>query len=402
MRYLGSLVVAVFMLIMTVAGGLYADHLHEAMHAREGSVTVGLERMVRLNQSLGAMLRVAAHEQNALRASSYETLQQELKVTMTSVLKDTNDLPLAGEITALAEDQSKLRKVETRALAYIQQNQWEAARNVLADDQFELSRKIYEINSETAVGALTSELASMTARLDQVKQVLLATVVCVMLSLLVIGATFARRLQAEQRQQARLQSEITLANEVLETRIKQRTAELEIANAKLQELSITDALTGLANRGHFDAQWHVEWQRALRAGTHLALIILDVDHFKAYNDSLGHPAGDACLQRVGEVMRTVRSRPGDLTARYGGEEFVVILPGCDGPLALLKAEGLREAVLAAAIPHPQSSTGPIVSISAGVASCIPQMGEDPSNLLRLADQMLYQAKLQGRNRVMLA
>lgn len=402
MRYLGFLVAAVLMLILTVGGGLYADRLHEAMHAREGSVSVGLERMVRLNQSLGSMLRAAAHEQNALRVSSYETLRQELKVTMDAVLHDTRDLPLASEIAALAEQQLNLRKVESRALAYIQQHQWQAARNVLSDDQFELSRKIYEINSETAVKVMTSELSSTTARLDEVKTALLAALVCVMLLLLGIGAAFARRLQLEQRQQARLQSEIVLANDELEAKVKQRTSELEIANAKLQELSTTDALTGLANRGHFDAQWHVEWQRALRDGNPISLILLDVDHFKAFNDSLGHPAGDGCLQRVGGILRTVRNRPGDFTARYGGEEFVVILPGCDGSPARLKAEGLRDAVAAAAMPHPRSPTAPIVTISAGVASCIPQMGQDPAELLGLADQALYQAKLQGRNRVLLA
>jgi diguanylate cyclase (GGDEF)-like protein len=390
------------MLIATVGVGLYAERSHEAMHMRNTSVSVGLERMVRLNQSLGSMLRAAAHEQNALRASSYETLQQELKVTMEGVLSDTRDLPLASEIAALAEQQMKLRNVESRALAYIVQSRWQAARSVLSEEKFELSRKIYEINSETAVGAMTSELGLATVRLDELKEALLAILVCVMLFLLGTGAAFARRLQLAQRQQAQLQSDIERANDELEAKVKQRTTELEIANAKLQELSTTDALTGLANRGHFDAQWHVEWQRALRDGNHLSLIMLDVDHFKAFNDSLGHPAGDACLQRVGGILRTVRNRPGDLTARYGGEEFIVILPGCDGPPARLKAEGLREAVAAAAMPHPQSPTAPIVTISAGVASCIPQVGQDPAQLLRLADQSLYQAKLHGRNRVLLA
>jgi predicted signal transduction protein with EAL and GGDEF domain len=175
-------------------------------------------------------------------------------------------------------------------LAHIQREQWQEARAVLFDERFVLSRKIYEINSETAVGALTGELAAMTARLDEIKQGVLAALVCVMLLLIGIGAAFTRRIQLEQRQQARLQSEITRANDELEAKVKQRTAELEIANDKLQMLSTTDALTGLSNRRHFDAQWHAEWQRALRAGNPIAMIMLDVDHFKAFNDSLGHPA----------------------------------------------------------------------------------------------------------------
>jgi diguanylate cyclase (GGDEF)-like protein len=402
MRYLGSLTTAVLVLIVTIGVGLYVDRKHEAMHTRNASVTVGLERMVRLNQAMGSILRSAVHEQNGLRASGYDTLQQELEVTMKSVVKDSLDLPLASEIAALAGDHLTLRQVESRALAHIQREQWKEARAVLFDERFELSRKIYEINSETTVGALTGELAAMTARLDEMKQGVLAALVCVMLLLIGIGAAFTRRIQLEQRQQARLQSEITRANDELEAKVKQRTTELEIANDKLQMLSTTDALTGLSNRRHFDVQWHAEWQRALRAGNPLAMIMLDVDHFKAFNDSLGHPAGDSCLQRVGGILGAVRNRPGDLAARYGGEEFVVILPACDAPLAKVKAEGLREAILAAAIAHPRSPTAPVVTVSAGVASCIPQMGQDPADLLRLADQALYQAKLQGRNCVMLA
>lgn len=402
MRYLGSLIAAVLVLIGTVCVGLYADRLHEAMHTRDASVSVGLERMVRLNQSLGSMLRAAIHEQNALRASSYETLQQELDVTMKGVLNDTRDLPLATEIAALAGDQLKLREVEGRVLAHIQQDQWQAARSVLFDERFELSRRIYEINSETAVGALTGELASMTARLEDMKQAVIGALACVMLLLIGVGAAFTRRLHQERREQARLQAEITLANNELEAKVQQRTAELEVANARLQTLSTTDALTGLANRGHFDAQWQAEWHRALRAGNPVSMIILDVDHFKAFNDSLGHPAGDSCLQQVGGILAAAPNRPGDLVARYGGEEFVLILPVCEGALARQKAEVLREAVLDAAIAHPRSPTAPVVTISAGVASCIPQVGQDPADLLRLADQALYHAKLQGRNRVMLA
>ena len=402
MRYLGSLVTAVLVLIVTIGVGLYVDRKHEAMHTRNASVTVGLERMVRLNQAMDSVLRAAVHEQNGLRASGYDTLQQELEVTMKGVVKDSLDLPLASEIAALAGDHLTLRQVESRALAHIQREQWKEARAVLFDERFELSRKIYEINSETTVGALTGELAAMTAGLDEMKQGVLAALVCVMLLLIGIGAAFTRRIQLEQRQQARLQAEITRANDDLEAKVKQRTTELEIANDKLQMLSTTDALTGLSNRRHFDAQWHTEWQRALRAGNPIAMIMLDVDHFKAFNDSLGHPAGDGCLQRVGGILGAVRSRPGDLAARYGGEEFVVILPTCDGPLARAKAEGLREAIFGAAIAHPQSPTAPVVTVSAGVASCIPRMGQDPADLLGLADQALYQAKLQGRNRVMLA
>ena len=174
MRYLGSLVTAVLVLIVTIGVGLYVDRKHEAMHTRNASVTVGLERMVRLNQAMDSVLRAAVHEQNGLRASGYDTLQQELEVTMKGVVKDSLDLPLTSEIAALAGDHLTLRQVETRALVHIQREQWQEARAVLFDERFVLSRKIYEINSETTVGALTGELAAITAGLDEMKQGVLA------------------------------------------------------------------------------------------------------------------------------------------------------------------------------------------------------------------------------------
>lgn len=402
MRYLGSLMAVVVGLVLTVAVGLYADRAHEDMHERNLVVSSGLERMVRLNQAMGSLLQAAVHDKNGLRASRYDTLHQELKATMALVVKATQDLSLASEITALVADHEKLRQVETRALTQIQQGQWQAARDILLDERFELFRRAYEIKSEKAVGVLTGELAAMTARLDGTRHTVLAALVGVMLLIMWIGAALTRRLRQEQAQQERLQSEIRRANEELEAKVRERTVELEIANGKLQALSRTDALTGLSNRGHFDVMWQTEWQRALRAGDHLAMILVDVDHFKAFNDCLGHPAGDGCLQRMGDILAAVRNRPGDFTARYGGEEFVVILPGCDTPSAQRKAEGLRVAMMAAAIAHPASPTAPVVTISAGVASCIPQADQDPAHVLQLADQALYQAKSQGRNRVVVS
>ncbi|NJK45390.1 MAG: GGDEF domain-containing protein, partial [Pleurocapsa sp. SU_196_0] len=144
-----------------------------------------------------------------------------------------------------------------------------------------------------------------------------------------------------------------------------------------------------------------EWQRALRNGRPLALGVLDVDHFKKYNDHYGHQAGDACLQRVAGILAETVHRAGDTVARYGGEEFVVLLPESDGAGAWQFAEKIRLAVETAALPHAQSPNG-IVSVSIGVKSLVPSETDASSQLVRLADEALYEAKRQGRNKAILA
>lgn len=183
----------------------------------------------------------------------------------------------------------------------------------------------------------------------------------------------------------------------LEQRVAERTAALKAANDKLSELSATDSLTGLANRRRFDEALETEWARAARAGRPLAVILADVDHFKAYNDRYGHQAGDECLRRVAAVLRAGARRPGDLAARYGGEEFCLILAETDTDAALQVAENLRQAVQNLAIPHEGSPHG-LVTLSLGLAAMVPEAGRALRDHLQAADRALYGAKEAGRNR----
>ncbi|KAA0581684.1 PleD family two-component system response regulator [Azospirillum sp. Sh1] len=167
----------------------------------------------------------------------------------------------------------------------------------------------------------------------------------------------------------------------------------------LRSLSFLDGLTGIANRRRFDETMAREWRRCARSHLPLSLVILDVDHFKAYNDQYGHQAGDECLRIVAEVLAERARRPSDLVARYGGEEFVCLLPETDGPGAARVAEGFRAAVAERRIPHAQSPVAPYVTISLGVATVIPSLDSSPEKLAEMADQLLYRAKRTGRNRV---
>ncbi len=183
----------------------------------------------------------------------------------------------------------------------------------------------------------------------------------------------------------------------MERLVAERTEELRLANERLLRLSFADALTGLPNRRRFDEVLAEEWRRARRAQLPLAVAAIDIDAFKQYNDAVGHPEGDRCLVAVaGMLVRSV-GRAGDLAARYGGEEFVVLLTGADLPAALAFAEGLRKGCEALAIPHPSSPVVPVVTISVGVASCIPAEGETAGKLMAEADAALYRAKQDGRN-----
>lgn len=180
-----------------------------------------------------------------------------------------------------------------------------------------------------------------------------------------------------------------------------REAELGAANAKLEILALCDGLTGLPNRRCFDGRLAVEWRRAERDHCDLGLIMIDIDFFKSYNDTLGHPAGDACLAGIAKTLGAELRRPGDFVARYGGEEFIAILPETGPPGALKRAEAVRRAIESMGIQHPANPLGAVVTTSIGVASAIP--GEDGFHavalLVEAADQALYAAKQEGRNRV---
>ncbi|HEX2556243.1 MAG TPA: diguanylate cyclase [Microvirga sp.] len=169
---------------------------------------------------------------------------------------------------------------------------------------------------------------------------------------------------------------------------------------RLRQQASEDGLTGLANRRAFDERLEEEWRRARRGGRWLGLLCLDVDHFKQYNDHLGHVQGDACLRRIGEVLRE-RCRMSDFVARTGGEEFCIILPDTDPAGAAVVAEGVRAAVEGLNLVHP-GSPGGTVTASIGVASLQPSMDEAATTLLNRADQALYEAKRAGRNRIVSA
>ncbi|MBW0146163.1 CHASE domain-containing protein [Marinobacter arenosus] len=175
-----------------------------------------------------------------------------------------------------------------------------------------------------------------------------------------------------------------------------KNAELTEAKTELERISFTDALTGLANRRHFDIYLEREYRRAIRQGSALSLVMIDIDHFKEYNDEYGHPAGDACLKKVADCLRQVVHRPADLVARYGGEEFSIVLPNTETPKEF--GEFCRRAVEALGIPHKASSAANVVTISVGISTLTPETWQQNlTDLLHRADEALYQAKETGRN-----
>jgi len=173
---------------------------------------------------------------------------------------------------------------------------------------------------------------------------------------------------------------------------------LKLKTDLLEQLALLDGLTCIPNRRRFDQQIQQEWQRARRERNPLALVMIDVDDFKRYNDHYGHGAGDECLRRVARALSETLNRPADLLARYGGEEFALLLPNTDAEGACRIAERCRAAISALQLPHAASSVGPVVSISLGVAATQAPM-PSARDLVEEADRALYQAKQAGRNRV---
>lgn len=205
---------------------------------------------------------------------------------------------------------------------------------------------------------------------------------------------------------SRLSLELISANRLLEQRVAERTAELQQANAalvaanqKLEVFSQTDGFLGIANRKSFDRRLHDEWNRAIREQSPIGLLMIDVDFFKNFNDHYGHLAGDACLKAVAGAAAGRMVRSIDLLARYGGEEFVVILPHTAISGAYKVASSICEAVRELNIPHAASSVADHVTVSIGSASILPERQSSADQVVAAADQALYAAKQQGRNRV---
>jgi diguanylate cyclase (GGDEF)-like protein/PAS domain S-box-containing protein len=193
---------------------------------------------------------------------------------------------------------------------------------------------------------------------------------------------------------------VDIARDISRRKLKEADVERSLATA--EQLASSDPLTGIANRRHFDQIIEREWLRAARDQTSLSVLLLDVDHFKLYNDVNGHLLGDQCLRRVVDAIKPVVSRPADLLARYGGEEFVVVLPNTDAVGARQMAEWIRQAVESSRFPHPGNAPHGIITLSVGCATMIPHPKITHLQLLEAADQALYCAKSGGRNCVQVA
>jgi hemerythrin len=198
---------------------------------------------------------------------------------------------------------------------------------------------------------------------------------------------------------AKQNTDLVNANQQLEARVLERTQALAEANQRLEVLSNSDALLGIANRRHFDTRLDAEWRRGAREHSPLSLLMIDVDHFKRYNDRYGHPAGDVCLQLVARAAGEppTLKRPADLLARYGGEELVVLLPDTPSGGARVVAYKIQRAIADLHLRHDASPVGPELTVSIGVATAVPTPDAMATTLLEEADAALYAAKAAGRN-----
>lgn len=178
---------------------------------------------------------------------------------------------------------------------------------------------------------------------------------------------------------------------------KKAEADILQKNFELQQISMLDGLTQISNRRHFDECLHCEWQRMMKIGKPLSLILCDVDYFKRYNDNYGHQMGDLCLKRVAKAISDMVKRAGDVVARYGGEEFIILLPNTCADAAMVFAEKVRMAIQQLELPHRVSDVSQFVTLSMGVASFVPHKNMSPENLIAAADEALYKAKHLGRN-----
>lgn len=245
---------------------------------------------------------------------------------------------------------------------------------------------------------------------------LAAAVVGALIRVLLLQARVTRRareLESELARRRDVETELATVHQDLQRRFAERTHALETrneeltrlrfaletANRRLKHLVGVDALTGIANRRHFDRALDREVRRARREAQPLSLVFLDLDEFKLFNDSYGHTRGDEVLRKVAQTLDETFRRGGDLVARYGGEEFAVVLPGVDGRRAGIYAERLRRRIWRLAIPYNASKLTDRLTISGGVATLYPPAIGSPDELLFAADKALYRAKCLGRNRI---
>jgi diguanylate cyclase (GGDEF)-like protein len=246
-------------------------------------------------------------------------------------------------------------------------------------------------------GAGVRNAASPAALLGQTLIIMLPTIACAF-----FGMTgLLRFLSLASVVFMRLLLKVTRFNSAQLLSLMEAEQRLTVANTQLLTLSCTDGLTGLANRRAFDERFAAAWALAVREAREIAVVLIDVDHFKRYNDHYGHLAGDDCLRAVAEYVGSAVLRASDLPARYGGEEFVLLLPGTSDHGAAEVADRLCRAVHGAGMPHEASPFGR-VTVTAGVASLAPGLHDTPAMLIARADQALYLAKENGRNQVSIA
>ena len=225
----------------------------------------------------------------------------------------------------------------------------------------------------------------------------------VAVEVILLSFALAYRINMERRRRQQAQEHALdiqrQANLTLESRVRERTEELEQANEQLRAISLTDGLTHVANRRRFDEKLETEWNRALRHEHELSLILLDIDHFKQVNDRFGHLVGDDCLVALASILSDEVQRSGDLVARYGGEEFAILLPATDVAGAQQVAERMRLSVARTPVNSGEHMSPVSLTISLGVATLTPNRQSDCQELIRRADEALYAAKADGRNRV---
>lgn len=221
------------------------------------------------------------------------------------------------------------------------------------------------------------------------------------LEALLLALGIADRINSERKDHLAVQESLLaiqiLANQELDNKVRVRTEELEMLNDQLQETSITDSLTQIKNRHYFDKKLPAEYRRAYREKSCISLLIMDIDHFKKFNDDHGHQAGDKVLQSVASAIQKVIKRPSDAVSRYGGEEFTVLLPSTQKEGAFEVAERIRQSVENLKVQWGEEML--TVTLSIGIASCIPSYYEGEDMLLKQADDYLYVAKNYGRNQV---
>jgi len=310
-----------------------------------------------------------------------DKLCNKIPIIFISALDDTTDIVkgfTAGGIDYITKPfhaEEVLARVENHLSLAILQKQLEAQNVQLRQEIAEreqIKEKLREANNK-----LEQRVKERTKELKQINEQLLEEI--------------------EERKQ--IEEELQHVRDGLEMQVEMRTQELAKVNAKLQVLSSLDGLTGLANRRYLDEFWEREWQRGQRQGTSVALIMIDLDYFKGYNDAYGHLVGDDCLKLVASTLKTTLKRKTDLAARYGGEEFAVLLPETDIEGAAILAEEIRIKIEALGIKHEKSLISQVVTVSLGVAAIIPQQGMEATQMIAIADSALYQAKHEGRNRV---